>query len=105
MKKLKFDKNTNNLFGAILSLETTKEAEMFFRDLCTAEEITAMTERWQIVVLLNQDLSYRKISELTGSSTTTIGRVATWLNNGEGGYKLALEKSALHHGSSFFRKS
>lgn len=100
MNKFKFNKNTTNLFQAILSLKNVKEAESFFRDLCTIEELSAMSERWQIVQLLDQGASYRKISEITGSSTTTIGRVATWLNNGEGGYQLALSRTAAHHNSS-----
>jgi TrpR-related protein YerC/YecD len=100
MDKFKFDKNTNDLFRAFLSLENIKEAEKFFRDLCTVEEIRAMSERWQIVRLLEQGLPYRTIAEKTGASTTTVGRVATWLNNGEGGYRLALTKSASHHNTS-----
>jgi len=104
MNKFKFNKNTESLFTAILSLKNIKEAESFFRDLCTIEEISAMAERWQIVRLLEQGMSYRKISELMGSSTTTIGRVATWLNNGEGGYQLALSRSAHHNSSNVFGK-
>lgn len=100
MVKFKFNKNSDQLFRAILSLDSINEAEKFFRDLCTAEEITALVERWQIVILLNQGLSYRKVAEMVGSSTTTVGRVATWLNDGEGGYKLALDKLAAHHNSS-----
>jgi uncharacterized protein YerC len=38
-EKFKFDKKTDNLFGVILSLKTVKEAELFFRDLCTVEEL------------------------------------------------------------------
>ena len=106
MNKFKFDKNTSNLFEAILSLENTREAEKFFRDLCTIEELKAMSERWQIVELLSQGLSYRKISEKLKVSTTTVTRVATWFNNGEGGYKLALEKINNHHNSAeILRKS
>jgi len=106
MNKFKFDKNSESLFKAILGLESIKDAEKFFRDLCTAEEIKALCERWQIAVLLDQGMSYRKISETVGSSTTTVSRVAAWFNNGEGGYRLALDKIISHHNSSrIFRKS
>jgi len=106
MNKFKFDKNTTKLFEAILSLRNIKEAERFFRDLCTIEELKAMSERWQIVKLLDQRLSYRKISEKLNVSTTTVTRVATWFNNGEGGYKLVLEKINNHHNSTeIHRKS
>ena len=92
--------NTKQLFQAILSIKNVKEADNFFRDLCTIEEISDMSERWQIVLLLNQDIPYRKISKITGSSTTTIGRVATWLNNGKGGYQLVLSRILSHYNSS-----
>jgi TrpR-related protein YerC/YecD len=100
MNTFKFDKESDNLFKAILGLDTIKEAEKFFRDLCTAEEIKAMSERWQIARLLDQGIPYRQISEAVGASTTTVSRVAAWLNNGEGGYRLALDKAASHHNSS-----
>jgi TrpR-related protein YerC/YecD len=100
MDKFKFDKNTDDLLRAILSLENIKETEKFFRDLCTVEEIKAMSERWQIVRLLEQGLPYRTIAEKTDASTTTVSRVATWFNNGEGGYKLALNKLNSHHNTS-----
>ncbi len=100
MDRFKFDKNTDDLFQAILSLENIKEAEKFFRDLCTVEELKTLSERWQIVRFLEKGLPYRTIAEKTGASTTTVSRVAAWLNNGEGGYKLALDKSNSHHNTS-----
>jgi TrpR-related protein YerC/YecD len=106
MNKFKFDKNSASLFGAILGLKDIKEAEKFFRDLCTVEEIKAMSERWQIARLLDRGVPYRQIAETVGSSTTTVSRVATWLSNGEGGYRLALDKLAIHHNpSKILRKS
>lgn len=92
MNQFRFDKKTNELFEAILKLESVKEAESFFRDLCTIDEIQAMSERWQIAILLFKGLSYRAISDKLNVSTTTVSRVALWLNNGEGGYRDLLEK-------------
>lgn len=92
MKKFKFNKKTDSLFKAILSLKSTKEAEKFFRDLCTIEEIKEMSERWEMAQMLNQGMSYRKIAEKLGVSTTTVSRVALWLNNGEGGYELVYKR-------------
>jgi TrpR-related protein YerC/YecD len=80
------------LFQAILSLETRADVERFFRDLCTLSELEAMAHRWQVARLLDRGLPYLEIAQLTGASTTTVTRVAHWLNHGEGGYKLALER-------------
>ena len=99
MNKFKFSKLTDNLFAAILKLDSQKEAERFFRDLCTAEELKEMADRFEIARLVAQNLPYREIARKLKTSTTTVGRVAMWLNNGEGGYKLALAKMAAHHNS------
>jgi TrpR-related protein YerC/YecD len=82
------------LFAAIGSLETKQEVERFFRDLCTLSELEAMAHRWQVVQLLEEGLPYLEIAEQTGASTTTVTRVAHWLRHGEGGYRLALDRSA-----------
>ena len=80
------------LFTAISKLRTEAETAKFFRDLCTLEEIEEMARRWQAVRLLDKGQPYRKIAEKTGLSTTTVTRVAHWLNHGEGGYPLILKR-------------
>ena len=85
---------TRDLFEAILSLRTVDEAERFFRDLCTLAELEALTHRWQAARLLDQGLPYLEVAARTGASTTTVTRVAHWLRHGEGGYRLALERTA-----------
>jgi uncharacterized protein YerC len=40
--------------------------------------------------LLAKGKTYRQIAELTGASTTTVTRVARFLQNGEGGYQRLL---------------
>ena len=80
------------LFGAIRGLETPDETERFFRDLCTLNELRDIAQRWAVVRLLDQGMHYAEISRTTGASTATITRIASWLNHGEGGYQLALER-------------
>lgn len=85
-------KELNALYKAILELQSMEECRKFFRDLCTVSEISAMTERLQIMKMVNEGVSYRAIAEKTGASTATITRVAHWLHHGKGGYKLVLER-------------
>lgn len=92
MEEFRFGKRTDDLFNAILSLENTKEAEAFFRDLCTIDEIKDMTERLQIAKLVYKGMPYREVAEKLGVSTTTVSRVAVWVFHGEGGYKEILDK-------------
>jgi TrpR-related protein YerC/YecD len=83
----------SELFDAILSLRTEEEAAAFFRDLCTLSELEALTHRWQVARLVEAGLPYQAIAAQTGASTTTVTRVAHWLRHGEGGYRLALERT------------
>jgi TrpR-related protein YerC/YecD len=85
------------LFRAVMSLNDVHECRNFFKDLCTPAELQAFVDRWQVVKLLQQDLPYRRIHDLTGVSVTTIGRVARCLADGFGGYEAALEHSSSTH--------
>ncbi len=87
-----FGAESDILFETILKLENKEECENFFRDLCTLSELKAITERWQIVLKLEKGLPYRQIAAETGASTATVTRVAHWIENGAGGYRLALQK-------------
>ena len=70
------------LFEAILRLESVEDAERFFRDLCTLNELRDMAQRWAVVRLLDAGLHYGEISRTTGASTATITRIASWLHHG-----------------------
>ena len=82
------------LADAMLTLRSREELLRFLRDLCTAPELEALAHRWEIVNLLEQRVPYLEISSRVGTSTTTVTRVAQWLRNGTGGYRLALDRQA-----------
>src|ERR1700761_3265585 len=90
-----------NLYTVLAALQTADECRAFLRDLCTPAEIQAMSDRWSVVEYLQRGLPYREIHKLTGVSVTTIGRVARFLADGNGGYAVAarrLGKEAARHG-------
>ena len=82
------------LYRALLSLDTPTELQAFFRDLCTPAELESMMDRWRVVPWLERGVPYREIHEHTGVSVTTIGRVARFLTQGNGGYRTAIERNA-----------
>jgi len=83
----------DRLLRAILTLRTLDECRAFFRDLCTPAELQALKDRWAVAELLAEErLTYRQIHEQTGVSITTIGRVARYLSDGQGGYARALQR-------------
>lgn len=86
------NRNAKELFAAVLKLRTPQEATNFFRDLLTMPEITEFANRWQIVKMLYQKISYTKIAEKLNVSTATITRVAHWLKNGMGGYEAIADR-------------
>ena len=81
-----------NLFAAITSLRSIDECRAFLRDLCTPAELQAMADRWAVVDYLKRGLPYREVHRTTGVSLTTIGRVARYLAQGNGGYRLAVSR-------------
>jgi TrpR-related protein YerC/YecD len=93
-KKDMQDDTIHELCDAILLLKNKEEAYRFLKDLCTPQEMKALSERWRVCRLLDQrELSYRDINSKIGASLATIGRVARFLNNESyGGYQLVLER-------------
>ena len=85
-------KATDELFKAILSLQSVDECYKLFEDLCTIVELQAITQRYEVAQLLKKGMKYGDIVAKTGASTTTISRVNRCLNYGSGGYKLVLER-------------
>jgi TrpR-related protein YerC/YecD len=95
------NKLTMSLLEAIVYIQTIKEAKQFFRDLLTESEIKEFANRWQAAKMLDNNVSYVQIAKQTGLSSTTIARIAKWLNNGAGGYKLILDRIAHHSPFSY----
>lgn len=84
------------LVGAFLSCKNDEQMTKFLRDIGTLSELQAWSERLEIARLLGRGFSYRQVSRMTGASTTTITRVAQFLENGEGGYRDFLQVHRHH---------
>ncbi|MFA6161652.1 MAG: YerC/YecD family TrpR-related protein [Patescibacteria group bacterium] len=85
--------NKIELYNIILSLKTLHEAELFFHDLLTPEEIEDFAKRWQVVKMLNAGMSYADIQKATSLSSTTVARTSKWVKKGGGGFLLALKRA------------
>lgn len=84
--------HVNDLYKALHTLESSAEIAKFMGDLCTPAELEALADRWLVARKLNLPTppSYREINAQTGVSITTVGRVARFMAQGFGGYKIAL---------------
>ena len=82
----------DRLLDGILKLQTREEAYRFFEDLCTAGELEAMQQRFEVASMLREKNTYSEIAEKTGASTATISRVNRSLMYGDDGYELVLKR-------------
>lgn len=86
-------KNLDDLYEAVLCLETVEECRLFFKDLCTIPELKALSQRFQVAKMLTENHVYSDIVRATGASTATISRVNRSLSyDGSGGYSIVFEK-------------
>ena len=93
MKREQIDKaHAEDLYAAILLLQTPEEVESFFFDLCTPAELEGIVDRWRVAQMLVRKMPYRQIAAETNVSTATIVRVARFLNNGNDGYRTIMRR-------------
>ena len=69
----------------------TEKMGKILADLCSPSELEAMADRYFILPMIAEGLSYRKIHEQSQVSITTIGRVARHVHSGHGGYAQLLD--------------
>lgn len=89
---MKRSQSADRLFEAILSLRDKEECYNFFEDICTINELRDMCQRLETAMLIDEGISYQKISEQIGVSTATISRVSRCLNYGAGGYRAVIDR-------------
>ncbi|ENH95733.1 hypothetical protein J416_14532 [Gracilibacillus halophilus YIM-C55.5] len=83
----------DQLFDAILSLETREECYRFFDDIATMSEIQSLAQRLQVARMLDEGQTYTAIAEESSASTTTISRVKRCLTYGNDGYRMVLDRT------------
>ena len=86
------DNDIDILLSAVLKIETWEECSDFFEDLCTVQELKALSQRIRVASMLMNGKVYSDIVAATGASTATISRVNRSLNYGTDGYKVVLER-------------
>ncbi|MBR6350865.1 MAG: TrpR-like protein YerC/YecD [Firmicutes bacterium] len=86
------NKENDELFEAILALETMEECYRFFEDLMTIKELQSVAQRWHVARLLDLKRTYTDIAEETKASAATISRVNKCLSYGADGYSMVLRK-------------
>lgn len=85
-------KGLDDLFDAILTLETREECYQFFDDLCTVNELHSLSQRLQVAMMIKQGFTYATIEKESGASTATISRVKRSLQWGNDAYTMVMER-------------
>lgn len=82
----------NELAKVMAQLQSPNKVLNFLYDVATPKEIEELAQRFQIAKLLwTSNLSYVEIAGITNASTTTVTRVARFLNQEPfGGYRQVL---------------
>ena len=93
-KQYNRDDQSDQLFKAILSLESVDECYLFFEDLCTMKELADMTQRVWAARMLLKGATYDQIVKKVEISTATISRINRCIQYGGGGYKTVLSRLA-----------
>ena len=85
-------KDVDFLFDAILQLKTREECYMLFEDLCTVQEMKALSQRLVVAKMLSEGRVYSDIIKNTGASTATISRVKRSLEYGCDAYPMVFSR-------------
>ena len=89
---LRHDALTDELFRSILALSSVEECYRYFEDLCTNKEVRDFGQRLEVAKRLDREESYQAVTEETGVSSATVGRVKRCLDYGSGGYRMILDR-------------
>ncbi len=86
----------DELFHAILKLQSIEDCYKFFEDACTVKEILDIAQRLKAAKMLRAGESYTSVAKATGMSTATISRVNKCLEYGGGGYDIVLGENKIN---------
>lgn len=81
------ERELKQLAKAFTLLKDVDGSLAFLEDICTPNELKALSQRLEVAVRLHRGENYAKIVKDTGASSTTVSRVNRCLNYGAGGYR------------------
>jgi len=86
-----------NLCKAVVECKTEQQAANLLRDIGTLTELKDWSERLEMAKRIVAGKTYREITEDMGVSTTTVTRVARFLQSGSGYSRFLKNKHRHHH--------
>ncbi|MBI4049737.1 MAG: helix-turn-helix domain-containing protein [Candidatus Doudnabacteria bacterium] len=95
IKKLSEDKMgllIEQLWRAFASLKDKDEVHAFLHDILTHTEIQMLAKRLQVVMMLEEGLTYEQIKDVLNISEATISKIANWKQAFGSGYQIVIER-------------
>lgn len=84
------------LAAALVAIDDQAGMQNFLRDVLTEKEIIEISARLEAARMLVNNEKYTDIIAKTGLSSRTVARISDWLQNGCGGYQVALQTTKYH---------
>lgn len=81
---MEMQKKIDTLYEAIASLETPRQVQELFEDLCTQKELEKMAERIYAAKLLLEGKTYNQVIAEADISSATLSRVSRCVQYGNG---------------------
>ena len=81
------EKHINDLYEAIIKVETVEDCKALLDDLCTYKEVEQFAQRAYAAKLFLEGWTYNEIIAETDISSTTLSRISRAITHGSGGYK------------------
>lgn len=75
------NENMSEIYEIILKLDTQKDVKIFLKELLTESELSDIIQRWNILKMLNEKKSQRKIAKELTVSLCKVTRGAKILKN------------------------
>ncbi len=88
---------TRQFAKVVAAIGDEKIVRDFLRDVLTEKEIIEISARLEAAKMLQQGKKYTEIIKKTKLSSRTIARISDWMQNGQGGYRVALAIIDAHH--------
>ncbi len=90
MKNNELMKLSDNIITVLSKLDDKTDVYNFLRDLLSEKEIVEFSRRFEVALMLWDNISYTKIEEKTAMSSTTIARISKYLKWENMWYKKAI---------------
>ncbi len=95
----------DQLWLAIALLKDKKEVHDFLHDILTHTEIQMLAKRLQVVIMLEEGLTYEQIKSSLNVSEATISKIQNWKEAFGKGYTMVIERLKVRKRQKSYRLS